>query len=73
MEDFGAVQRKLDELNIEAENAELQRIPTILVSLDDEAFVEVYKLIEALEDNDDIQRVYHNIDASERQLEAMNG
>lgn len=72
MEDFGAIQRKLDELGIEAENAELQRIPTIQVALDDEAFVEVYKLIEALEDNDDIQRVYHNIDATDRQLEAMN-
>ena len=72
MEDFGAIQRKLDELGIDVENAELQRIPTIQVSLDDEAFVEVYKLIEALEDNDDIQRVYHNIDATDYQMEAMN-
>lgn len=71
MEDFGAIQRKLDELGIEAENAELQRIPNIRVPLDDEAFEQVYKLIEALEDHDDVQKVYHNIDATEQQMEAM--
>ncbi len=69
MEDFGDIQRKLDELGIEAENAELQRIPTIHVSLDDEAFQEVNRLIEVLEDNDDIQRVYHNIEAPEHQMQ----
>lgn len=71
MEDFGAIQRKLDELGIEAENAELQRIPNTRVELDDEAFDQVYKLIEALEDNDDVQKVYHNIDATEQQMEIM--
>ena len=71
MEDFGAVQRKLDELNIEAENAELQRIPQNRVQLNDEAFEEVYKLIEVLEDDDDVQKVYHNIDATDEQMERM--
>ena len=71
MEDFGAIQRKLDELNIEAENAELQRIPSTRVALDDEAFEQVSKLIEVLEDDDDVQRVYHNIDATEEQMELM--
>lgn len=71
MEDFGAIQRKLDELGIEAENAELQRIPNTRVPLEDEAFDQVYKLIEALEDNDDVQKVYHNIDATEQQMEIM--
>jgi YebC/PmpR family DNA-binding regulatory protein len=69
--DFGNMQNKLDELNIEAENAELQRIPTTLVSLDDEAFEKVYKLIEVLEDNDDVQKVYHNIEMTEEQMEML--
>lgn len=71
MEDFGAVQRKLDELGIEAESAGLQRIPNNRVALDDEAFEQVNKLIEVLEDDDDVQRVYHNIDATEQQMEQM--
>lgn len=71
MEDFGAIQRKLDELNIEAENAELQRIPNTRVALDDEAFEQVNKLIEMLEDDDDVQQVYHNIDATDEQMELM--
>lgn len=71
MEDFGALQRKLDELGVEAENAELQRIPNTRVALDDEAFEDVRKLIEVLEDDDDVQRVYHNIDATDQQMELM--
>ncbi|MDX1628269.1 MAG: YebC/PmpR family DNA-binding transcriptional regulator [Fulvivirga sp.] len=71
MEDFGNMQSKLDELNMEAENAELQRIPTTTVDLDDEAFARVMKLIEALEDDDDVQKVYHNLDATEEQLASL--
>ena len=46
MGDFGSIQKKLDELGIEAENAELQRIPNTLVTLDDESFGKVMKLID---------------------------
>ena len=69
MEDFGNMQSKLDELDLEAENAELERIPNTFVSLDDAAFEKVMKLIEALEDNDDVQKVYHNIEATDAQME----
>ncbi|MTI31557.1 YebC/PmpR family DNA-binding transcriptional regulator [Xanthovirga aplysinae] len=69
--DFGAIQKKLDELNITPETAELQRIPNTLVALDDEAFQKVYKLIDVLEDNDDVQKVYHNIDMTESQMEMV--
>lgn len=70
MEDFGNMQAKLDELGLEAETAELQRIPSTTVSLDDEQFEKVMKLIDALEDDDDVQKVYHNLDASESQMES---
>jgi YebC/PmpR family DNA-binding regulatory protein len=69
--DFGSVQKKLDELGVSAENGELQRIPNTLVTLDDENFIKVMKLIDALEDNDDVQKVFHNLDITEEQMELL--
>lgn len=71
MEDFGSVQQKLDEMNIEVENAELQRIPANTIELDNDAFVSVMKLIEVLEDDDDVAKVYHNMEVSEEQMELV--
>ncbi len=71
MSDFGSIQKKLDELGLEAENAELQRIPNTLVTLDDDSFSKVMKLIEALEDDDDVQKVFHNMDITESQMELI--
>jgi len=68
-EDYGAMQKKLEEMNIEIEEASLQRIPGVLVPLDNEAFGKAIKLIDLLEDDDDIQKVYHNIDVTEEQME----
>ena len=53
------------------ENAELQRIPNTLVTLDDDSFGKVMKLIEALEDDDDVQKVFHNLDITEEQMELI--
>jgi len=72
MEDFGNMQTKLDELSLEAESAELQRIPTTTVDLGDEDFEKVMKLIDALEDDDDVQKVYHNLNATEEQLASLS-
>ncbi|MDN5205364.1 YebC/PmpR family DNA-binding transcriptional regulator [Fulvivirgaceae bacterium BMA10] len=71
MEDFGNLQKKMETLEIETESAELQRIPNTLVALDDEALEKVMKLIDALEDDDDVQKVYHNIDIKESQMELI--
>ncbi len=71
MSDFGAVQKKIDNLGVEAENAELQRIPSTLVTLDDDNFGKVMKLIDVLEDNDDVQKVFHNLDITEAQMEMI--
>ncbi len=68
MADFGNMQRKLEEMQLEPENAELQRIPNTTVSLEDEDFTKVMKMIDALEDDDDVQKVYHNIEATDEQL-----
>lgn len=71
LEDFGNMQKKLDELSIEAESAELQRIPNTYVELQDDTFGKIMKLIDALEDDDDVQKVYHNVDVTDAQLDAM--
>lgn len=71
MEDFGNMQKKLEELGLEAENAELERIPNTYVNLSDEDFAKVIKTIEALEDDVDVQKVFHNIEATNEQLETL--
>lgn len=68
IEDFGNLQKKLESINIEPESAELQRIPNTTVTLNDEELVKVLKLIESLEDDDDVQKVYHNLEIREEQM-----
>jgi len=72
MEDFGALQKKLEEMKITVENAELQRIPTVLTKLDDDNFKKAMKFVEVLEDDDDVQKVYHNIETTEEQMELID-
>jgi YebC/PmpR family DNA-binding regulatory protein len=71
MEDFGSIQKKLDQMAVDPENAELRRIPKTFIDLNDEAFLKVMKLIDALEDDDDVQKVYHNINISEKQMDLL--
>jgi YebC/PmpR family DNA-binding regulatory protein len=71
LEDFGKVQKKLDQMHIVPESSELQRIPNSFIKLDDEHFRKFMKLIEALEDDDDVRKVYHNLEINEAQLELM--
>lgn len=72
MEDFGTVQKKLEQLGIEAENAELQRIPMETKTLDTNGGVRVMKLIEEFEDDDDVQNVYHNLEVTDEIMEALD-
>lgn len=71
MEDFGNIQHTLDEMQVSIENAELQRIPANTVALNDEDFLSVMKLIEALEDDDDVSKLFHNLEVSESQMELI--
>jgi len=70
-EDFGKLQKALEKMKITPENAELQRIPNTMVKLDDEQLKKVMKLLEVLEDNDDVQKVYHNIELTESQMDMV--
>lgn len=62
LEDFGAVQKKLEELNIEVENAQLERIPNNTKELSVEEAKKVIRIIDEFEDVDDVQNVYHNLE-----------
>lgn len=64
-ESFGLLQRKLESMGIEAENASIQSIPKERTTLDLESAKKVMKLIEMLEDLDDVQQVYHNLEFTE--------
>lgn len=59
---FGSMQKALEDKKINLTSAELQRIPSVYKEdLTDEHADEVIELIEKLEDDDDVQAVYHNM------------
>jgi YebC/PmpR family DNA-binding regulatory protein len=60
-EDFEAVVNTLQSKSFETMSAEISMIPDADVSLDNEATSKVVRLIEKLEENDDVQNVYSNI------------
>ncbi len=68
MEDFGSVQKKLQELGIEPKEAGLQRLPTTMKDISKDTYETFSKLIDALEDDDDVQKVYHNVEFNEEFL-----
>jgi len=68
-EDFGNMQKKLDDLNLVAIRASIERIPVTTSSVSLEEAKKVLNLIESLEDNDDVQNVFHNLEMTE-ELEA---
>jgi transcriptional/translational regulatory protein YebC/TACO1 len=71
MEDFGNMVKKLEQLNIEPESASLQRIPKSTETLDVESARKVLKLIDIIEEDDDVQNVYHNLTLTDELIEEM--
>jgi YebC/PmpR family DNA-binding regulatory protein len=65
MESFGSIMKKLEEMKIEPENAELQRLPKTTVTVDKEGAQKVLKLIDVFEDDDDVQNVFHNMELTD--------
>ncbi|MDP2035884.1 MAG: YebC/PmpR family DNA-binding transcriptional regulator [Ignavibacteria bacterium] len=60
-QDFGSMQKALEEKNIEIGATETQYIPTTTKELNDEQKVEVKTLLDALEEDDDVQAVHNNM------------
>jgi YebC/PmpR family DNA-binding regulatory protein len=71
---LAAVRTAIEQAGFEVESAELTMVPKTTVAVDDESKArQVMRLIDALEDNDDVQDVYANFDIPERVLEAVAG
>ena len=71
MEDFGPMMKKLEELKVQPESAELQRLPKTTMKLDKDAGQKVLRLIEIFEEDDDVQSVYHNLEMTDELMEDM--
>ncbi|MEO6521984.1 MAG: YebC/PmpR family DNA-binding transcriptional regulator [Mucilaginibacter sp.] len=61
-EDFGRMQKALEEMTIEVKSAKLERIALSHTSVTEEQAVDVMKLIDKLEEDDDVLAVYHNME-----------
>ena len=69
--DFSNMQNKIEDLGIEIQNSELQRIPITTKNISASEAEKVIKLLDLLEENDDVQQVFHNMVLSEEILAAM--
>jgi YebC/PmpR family DNA-binding regulatory protein len=70
--DFNNMQTKLEGLGVEIKNSELQRIPNNFKTISAEQAEKVLKLLDLLEENDDVQQVFHNMELTEEILTAMD-
>jgi YebC/PmpR family DNA-binding regulatory protein len=71
MEDFGNMIKKLEQMNIEPESASLQRIPRTTETLDVESAKKVLKLVDIIEEDDDVQSVFHNLALTDELMEKL--
>lgn len=69
---FGEMQKTFEILGIEPENASLQQVPNERVKLDLESGKKALKLIEMMDDLDDVQEVYHNLELTEELANSMD-
>lgn len=62
-DDFSAVREALEDKNYEFVSAEVEMVPSTYTTLTDEdTATKMQRLLDALEDNDDVQNVWHNWD-----------
>ncbi|MEU9849869.1 YebC/PmpR family DNA-binding transcriptional regulator [Streptomyces sp. NPDC047985] len=70
--DLVAVRTALQEARIDYDSAEASFLPTMQVELDEEGARKIFKLIDALEDSDDVQNVFANFDVSDEVMEKVD-
>ncbi len=71
--DLENAKKVLDDAGIAYENAKVDLIPENYVELEAEDAEKVIRLIDALENNDDVQVVYTNMEISEKAMDSLNG
>ncbi|MGC8942101.1 MAG: YebC/PmpR family DNA-binding transcriptional regulator [Sulfurihydrogenibium sp.] len=73
VQDFYKVKENLEKMGVEIVKAELTKIPTTTVKItNEETAAKLMKLLDALEENDDVQKVYANFDIPEEILEKLS-
>ena len=70
-QEFSNMQNKIEELNIEIQNSELHRIPVNTKKINTDEAKKVIKLLDLLEENDDVQQVFHNMELTNEILQLM--
>ncbi|MEU0087490.1 YebC/PmpR family DNA-binding transcriptional regulator [Streptomyces sp. NPDC054802] len=70
--DLVAVRSALQDNGIDYDSAEANFVPTMQVELDEEGARKIFKLIDALEDSDDVQNVFANFDVSDEVMEKVD-
>jgi YebC/PmpR family DNA-binding regulatory protein len=70
--DLVGVRTALQQAGMEYDSAESSLVPTMTVPVDEEAARKVFKLIDVLEDCDDVQNIYANFDVSDEVLAAID-
>ena len=70
--DLVAVRTALQAAGIDYESAESSFVPSVTVPLDEDGARKVFKLIDALEDCDDVQNVFGNFDISDEIMETLD-
>ena len=63
--DLIPVRTALQQAGIDYESAESSFVPSVTVALDEDGARKIFKLIDAIEDSDDVQNVYSNFDVSD--------
>ena len=61
-ENFGEIQKELEKRGFRIVSSDIERIPKQTKQLDSSCYEEVMKLIEKIEEDDDVQNVYHNLE-----------
>ncbi|MFC9469730.1 YebC/PmpR family DNA-binding transcriptional regulator [Streptomyces coelicoflavus] len=70
--DLVAVRTALQEAGIDYESADANFVPTMQVELDEDGARKIFRLIDALEDSDDVQNVFANFDVSDEVMEKVD-
>ncbi|MGW0874753.1 YebC/PmpR family DNA-binding transcriptional regulator [Streptomyces sp. NPDC002740] len=70
--DMVAVRTALQEAGIDYDSAEANFVPTMQIELDEDGARKIFRLIDALEDSDDVQNVFANFDVSDEVMEKVD-
>ncbi len=72
-ENFESVKKALEENNIKIESAEMQMVPQSTIRVEGKVAEKVLKLMETLEEHDDVQHVFSNFDIDDKVMAAFSG